>query len=536
MIIKTIALGNSKEAYVEKLLTENFNVISSDDNNKGKTIVIQSLAFCLGNTPVFPTSFDYKKYYYIVEFEHDDQSYLICRRKDNFIIKSKKAVMIFDNVSEMKRYWSKNIFKIPQILKNDVLRLADPELFIQLFFVGQDKKDTSNIANKGFYNKKDFYNMLYSYNGLGFTGMTLEEIDSAKRKIRSLKEEKKVLLKKHKILNSKNTSVNYLSQHSDRVAFEEKVKQAEKLRIKIGKLRTGRNTSINRKAKYEITLKELRSLNRTIPTGELHCLDCDSKNIGYTTSDSMYTFDVSTVDVRNQIIESIEEKISSYTEEIERQTIELNQCQNYFQEILADDSVSLESIVLYKQEIVDASGVEDKLKTIEKEIMELNDSLKASEETNKKTIEEQNRFMDTIVKEMNIIYRKIDNTGTLKFDDIFTKNSENFSGSEATEFHLAKVYAFAKIMKHPYPIIVDSFRAEDLSTGREKIVIDLFSQLENQIIFTTTLKREEIGKYNNSKVLNHIDYSSHSPSKILNKDFVSDFSEIMNQLMINFNN
>lgn len=116
------------------------------------------------------------------------------------------------------------------------------------------------------------------------------------------------MLRKHRILNSKNTSVNYLSQHSDRVAFEEKVKQAEKLKIKIGKLRNGRNASINRKSKYEITLKELRSLNRTIPTGELHCLDCDSKNIGYTTSDSMYTFDVSTVEVRNQIIESIEEK------------------------------------------------------------------------------------------------------------------------------------------------------------------------------------------------------------------------------------
>lgn len=108
--------------------------------------------------------------------------------------------------------------------------------------------------------------------------------------------------------------------------------------------------------------------------------------------------------------------------------MELNQCQNYFQEILADDSVSLESIVLYKQEVIDASGVEDKLKKIDKEIMQLNDSLKASEEINKRTIEKQNKFMEKIVQEMNIIYRKIDNTGTLKFDDIFTKNSEIFFG------------------------------------------------------------------------------------------------------------
>ena len=37
MIIKSIALGNVKEAYVEEKLTDGVNIIFSDDNNKGKT-------------------------------------------------------------------------------------------------------------------------------------------------------------------------------------------------------------------------------------------------------------------------------------------------------------------------------------------------------------------------------------------------------------------------------------------------------------------------------------------------------------------
>ena len=67
MKILRIAVGNSKEAFIESRFTEGLNIISSDNNNKGKTIVIQSMMYALGNEPTFPTSFEYQKYYYYVE-------------------------------------------------------------------------------------------------------------------------------------------------------------------------------------------------------------------------------------------------------------------------------------------------------------------------------------------------------------------------------------------------------------------------------------------------------------------------------------
>lgn len=51
MIIKKIAVGNLEEAFIEDSLSKDFNIISSDDNNKGKTIIIQSLMYALGNDP-----------------------------------------------------------------------------------------------------------------------------------------------------------------------------------------------------------------------------------------------------------------------------------------------------------------------------------------------------------------------------------------------------------------------------------------------------------------------------------------------------
>jgi hypothetical protein len=534
MIIKRIAVGNNKEAYVENSLRNGINIISSDDNNKGKTIIIQSMMYCLGNAPVFPSSFDYKMYFYFVEFAHNDCDYSICRRGDTFVILHERNLMFFDSVSEMKRYWTKTVFPLPQIIKNDVKRIVDPELFVQLYFVGQDKKDTSNIANKGFYSKDDFINMIYTYAGFGAAGLTQEEISHAKDRIRELKEEKRTLQTQHKILKSNNVSSAYLSQYSDRVILENKIKSVEKVKDQIAALRNSRNTTINRKLKYEVTLKELNSLNRTMNSGELRCLDCGSAHIGFATgTTTSYTFDVSTPEIRRQIIDSINEKIASYIEEVEHITFDINKAQEQLQQMLTDEDISLESIVIHKQSILDVSGVEIRLSEIDDEVQKLSDAMKTNETNSLEQVENQKMLLSSILYEMNSTYRRIDPTGTLVFDGLFTRRDQVFSGSEATEFHLVKLYALSAILKHLCPIIVDSFRAEDLSTERENTVIDLFSHLDKQVIFTTTLKIEEIGKYQHMKNINNIDYSKKAPSKILNTVAVVEFSGLLKKLSIN---
>lgn len=117
MKILKVAVGNSNEAFIEDRFTEGLNIISSDDNNKGKTIVIQSMMYALGNEPTFPTSFEYQKYYYYVEFIEQEKIYQICRSQDGFVLKQGLNIFIFDDVAELKRYWSKYIFQLPHIVK-----------------------------------------------------------------------------------------------------------------------------------------------------------------------------------------------------------------------------------------------------------------------------------------------------------------------------------------------------------------------------------------------------------------------------------
>ena len=118
------------------------------------------------------------------------------------------------------------------------------------------------------------------------------------------------------------------------------------------------------------------------------------------------------------------------------------------------------------------------------------------------------------------------------YTSLFTQRNEVYSGSEATVFHLVKLFALQQVLRHNCPIIVDSFRAEDLSTGKEKTVLEISKSINNQVILTTTLKHEELGKYDSIEGVNHINYISHIPSKILDGRYVADFLGLLSALSI----
>ena len=534
MIIKRTAVGNKNEAFIESDFHTGINIISSDDNNKGKTIEIQSMMYALGNDPAFPTTFEYKDYYHYIEFGVDETTYKLCRFNNGFVLKHDSVLMLFDNVSELKRYWNKYIFALPSIVKNQISKIVDPVLFLQLFFVGQDKKDTSNISHAGYYNKSDFYNMLYDICDLSGLELDEDEIKKIKEQLAKLKSERELLIKQHKILKSQETPVSFLSAVSDKTTFNKKLSEMEKISSKIAELRKARNTAATRRASWETTLKELRSLNRTMESGELRCMDCNSTNISFSSSKkNAYAFDVSSVDMRNEIIASINEKKEAYTEEINKLASQINTAQDELQTLMNDEAISLEAIVAYKQDIFSASDAEVKIKEIDLETENLKNQLKISAGTTQSKKEQQLAILIAILNEMNVVYEAIDPNGNLHFDDLFTKKDEVYSGSEATIFHLSRLYALSKVLNHNYPIVVDSFRAEDLSTSKENIVLDLYKELPNQVIFTTTLKLEELGKYDTRTDIHHIDYKDHAPSKMLSEVYVNEFCELLSSLSIN---
>lgn len=89
-----------------------------------------------------------------------------------------------------------------------------------------------------------------------------------------------------------------------------------------------------------------------------------------------------------------------------------------------------------------------------------------------------------------------------------------------------------KVLNHDFPIVMDYFRDGELSSLKEAKVIDLFNKLSNQVIFTVTLKDEEIGKYDDLKDVNHINYINNEPFKLLSNRYLDDFLETCNSLSL----
>ncbi|MEH7470135.1 hypothetical protein V7195_26795, partial [Priestia megaterium] len=190
----------------------------------------------------------------------------------------------------------------------------------------------------------------------------------------------------------------------------------------------------------------------------------------------------------------------------------------------------------YKDDVYSVSDAENQLNSIEANMKTLENQMRETSSDIESVKEEQNNLFNSILRTMNEKYKLVDPLGNIEFDNIFTKKTETYSGSEQTIYHLVKVYSLARILNHEYPIVVDSFRAEDLSTKKEKAILDLFHKLDIQVILTTTLKREEIGKYDKQEFnfVNHIDYSNHSPSKILQSKYVEEFKKLIEDFSINF--
>ena len=80
--------------------------------------------------------------------------------------------------------------------------------------------------------------------------------------------------------------------------------------------------------------------------------------------------------------------------------------------------------------------------------------------------------------------------------------------------------------------MMDYFRDGELSSEKEEVVLSTFGKFKKQIIFTATLKVEEMGKYKGRKKIKAIDYSSNIDSHILSSKFTKRFKTIMRSIMI----
>lgn len=527
MIIKKIAIGSLTEAFIEDRFLDGVNVIFSDDNNKGKTILIQGLMYSIGYESIFPSSFNFKSYYFYSKIEINQNTYEFLRKKNQFIIKDRDGILFFDSVTDFKYYFDKNILSLPKIIKDKRLKVVDLTLLYEIFFLGQDSRKPSNLISKGQFNKTDFKNMIFSIAGLGSFDVDEKDIIVIKEEIKKLKDELNILNRKLSIKKKNSKIAEQVSKSYDRELFKQKEIKLNELNKKISALKRQRTRESNRKFKLSHLLSELNSLNRNLDEGSVKCYDCGSEKIIY--SNEQLNFEVSNTEVRSTIIHSIKINISQKEDYIDELTSEINDTQNLLNKEIESSPPNFKDIIIYQDEILSEIEIDNKL-TLLRNSIELNQSkLDSISNMTKEKKELEKELLRNILDEMESKYLSVNPDGNLIFEDIFSKENATFSGSESQEFYFSKLLALNNILKHNFPIIVDSFRDGELSSKKELIMIKYYKEINKQVILTSTLKEEEYdkNKYSSIKDINVIDYSNNQNSKILQEVFVDDFKKII---------
>lgn len=532
MIINKFAFGNESEAFVEERFGSKLNIIFSNDNNKGKTLVLQGIMFAIGNEPIFPAGFDQSKYYFFVGFKINNKYFEVLRKNDFFCISLDNEMHIIESASDFKYFFDRKIYKLPEIMHRGFPKLVDLNLFYQLFFVGQDKRDTSTIFNSGFYNKTDFIEMLYALNNISGVELSVEQIKKIKDSLSQLRKSESKLSKEIDRFKINKAVLENVKASSKFKYYKEQEALLKKLNNKIIELRKRRNRETTRLNNHYNLRSELNSLNRSISVGQVSCDDCGSTNITYKSKG--VTFDVSNKQVRNSILESVEKNIQIKRELISRLDFEIDTTQRDINKELEQVTPELRDIILFQSELKKAGSLDKELTRKQREIEALKLTLDESNSKQEGISSQQKQLVNTIVKAMNMAYKLVDENGIQVFDNLFTKKSVNYSGSEEQEFYFAKLYALQVAFKHEFPIIIDSFRDRELSTDKELKMIDIFENMSNQVIVSSTLKREEYknDKYETYKSSTALDYSSHEDSKILSQKFIPKFKAICTQFNV----
>lgn len=233
MKILKVGFGNEEEAFIEHRFNDKVNIIYSKDNNKGKTLVMQSILYALGNEAIFPSGFDYKNYYFYLEVSHTNRIYKFLRKRNSIVtLKEDNSSRVCNSISEFKEYLNENIFELPYILKDNLKKLVDPMLFYQIFFIGQDKRNSSNIFNNGQYNKKDFWSMLYSLNGYPIFDLEEDE-KQINDEIKKYKIEIQKMKKTAHIFKENPQIANFTNIGADKESFEKVQKEIADISIQI---------------------------------------------------------------------------------------------------------------------------------------------------------------------------------------------------------------------------------------------------------------------------------------------------------------
>lgn len=152
------------------------------------------------------------------------------------------------------------------------------------------------------------------------------------------------------MLVSKNPALSVITSKTQDAERAERIRnRVKEITRDINERQKKRNRETIRVEKLQLLKNELNSLNRSLELGEVICSDCKSNRIVFKNKE--IEFDVSNIEVRNEILKSIDESIEVRIESSASLTHEINVLQDKLKTIQKETPVDLFQIALFSDDI-----------------------------------------------------------------------------------------------------------------------------------------------------------------------------------------
>ncbi|HDI3323488.1 TPA: hypothetical protein PMD23_003690, partial [Vibrio cholerae] len=215
--------------------------------------------------------------------------------------------------------------------------------------IGQDKRNPSSLISSNYFKKDDFKSMLCQLKGIDRPIFDSGDEVERREKIKNLKASRQSILKKM-MLVSKNPALSVITSKTQDAERAERIRnRVKEITRDINERQKKRNRETIRVEKLQLLKNELNSLNRSLELGEVICSDCKSNRIVFKNKE--IEFDVSNIEVRNEILKSIDESIEVRIESSASLTHEINVLQDKLKTIQKETPVDLFQIALFSDDI-----------------------------------------------------------------------------------------------------------------------------------------------------------------------------------------
>lgn len=522
------------------IFSEGVNLVTSDKNSRGKSVVMKSLYHSLGANSDFDDIFTKDNVLFDLQFEYDGELFRVCRFKDSYrVFKNSELIKTVKrgNINELSLFFKEEIDTYVYLKNREkTTELAPPAFLFIPYYLDQDlswKREQFPFNNIGQYENLS-RNELYYYH----LGVFTDEYNQNKSRQFSIKKEIDEIEKKSekenavfselkKILGNEVIAINEAEFHAVVSTYSIKMNS---LLIELDKKRKIISTLEKEKIEYLIEEKRITSTIKKIRESKfevvkkLECPVCKNeieidleKELGVIYDEKILSLRLDSI---SKLVEELEEKI--LVENKERTKLQEN-ISNYEKSIFENRKLLNEYLNRKATEkLLDQKSVEATEHTYR--VNQLKDTLSILRGKTKEFMNKSEGVDKTFVENYKTELYALE---TPEFNSKLIKPfiKAKISGSQYVRSTLAFYYSFIKtkedyrIQDFLFPMVIDSPREGEQDDLNSAIILDFIfkNKMPDYQLIVATVNADKFMKITdnihlitlrseNRRVMNNIEY------------------------------